>query len=320
MSESEQTGVVPDNSAEKSVGDDINNAKNEDVDLDDHSLLSESNSENEAQATLNREKEAEKADTEETSSLEEEAVKEVPINAKNETEQGAEESSGAAHEEGNLAEEEKVPTPAEEKDEPKAETAIEQEADSEEKADKADVSGDLSSAKHAQPVDTKEQIRLKKLEEARKKIERLKNKKKQNASKVSSAEPISAPNSPLDHQDRNLKPETSSSLLAAEPSSRTYSSEKTVAELNATIAKLNVIIEDRDREIRLLKLDLENEKQNQNQNQNQKQNQAQFSPPHTPRSPQLEEQYTEINFNDWKSYTLDMTSWRSIGSGPVVQF
>lgn len=298
MSESEQISTVADNSAEKLGGEDLNVTKNEVADQDDHSLLSESNDENELNDLVDTKNEVQKADIEEPFLLEEELDKDTPLDADNEAAQTAKESAKAVQKEETLAEE-KVETPTEEKAEVKDETPVEQEVD--------------KAAKHdADPVDTKEQTRLKKLEEARKKIERLKNKKKQNASKMASVEPISAPISPLNQQDSNVTTETSFSPLTVETNSRKSSDEKTIVALNATIAQLKNIIEDRDQEIKFLRLELEKQQPTQKQ--------AQFSAPHNPVSPQIEEQYTEINFNDWKNYTLDMSTWRSIGSGPVVQF
>ena len=176
----------------------------------------------------------------------------------------------------------------------------------------------------AQPVveetpvaDTKEQIRLKKLEEARKKIERLKNKKKQNANKATSIE-ITEPSTDINVANttpinENTNEATPSSIISPTPQiitrDSTSDNDTKINELNNTIERLNKIIEEKDNEIKSLKIQLA------------KQQQQQIQPiTASPYVPQVQEQYPEINFNDWKNYTLDMSAWRSIGSGPIVQF
>jgi hypothetical protein len=146
--------------------------------------------------------------------------------------------------------------------------------------------------------ETKEQTRLKKLEEARKKIERLKNKK--NINNQQSKE------STLIVEDASNKPDTTEF-------NSTNGNDKLI-ELNKIITNLNNTIRDKDAEILKLKNELNKEKQLNKDLQLQAQN------TNIGGSSPLTVSYEPVDFNKWKNYTIDMSEWRSIGSGPIVQF
>ena len=146
--------------------------------------------------------------------------------------------------------------------------------------------------------ETKEQTRLKKLEEARKKIERLKNKKNINNQQSKESTPIV--------EDASNKPDTTEF-------NSTNGNDKLI-ELNKIITNLNNTIRDKDAEILKLKNELNKEKQLNKDLQLQAQN------TNTGGSSPLTISYEPVDFNKWKNYTIDMSEWRSIGSGPIVQF
>ncbi|KAF0273883.1 hypothetical protein FOG51_01454 [Hanseniaspora uvarum] len=146
--------------------------------------------------------------------------------------------------------------------------------------------------------ETKEQTRLKKLEEARKKIERLKNKKNINNQQSKESTPIV--------EDASNKPDTTEF-------NSTNGNDKLI-ELNKIITNLNNTIRDKDAEILKLKNELNKEKQLNKDLQLQAQN------TNTGGSSPLTVSYEPVDFNKWKNYTIDMSEWRSIGSGPIVQF
>lgn len=147
--------------------------------------------------------------------------------------------------------------------------------------------------------ESKDQTRLKKLEEARKKIERLKNKKNINNQQSKESTPVVE--------------ETISKVASAEKSP-TIGNDK-VIELNRIITSLNNTIKDKDAEILKLKAELTKERQlNKDLTKQQTQNTTSIS-----MSP-LTVSYEPVDFNKWKNYTIDMSEWRSIGSGPIVQF
>ena len=146
--------------------------------------------------------------------------------------------------------------------------------------------------------ETKEQTRLKKLEEARKKIERLKNKKNINNQQSKESTPIV--------EDASNKPDTTEF-------NSTNGNDKLI-ELNKIITKLNNTIRDKDAEILKLKNELNKEKQLNKDLQLQAQN------TNIGGSSPLTVSYEPVDFNKWKNYTIDMSEWRSIGSGPIVQF
>lgn len=146
--------------------------------------------------------------------------------------------------------------------------------------------------------ETKEQTRLKKLEEARKKIERLKNKKNINNQQSKESTPIV--------EDASNKPDTTEF-------NSTNGNDKLI-ELNKIITNLNNTIRDKDAEILKLKNELNKEKQLNKDLQLQAQNTNNGG------SSPLTVSYEPVDFNKWKNYTIDMSEWRSIGSGPIVQF
>lgn len=145
---------------------------------------------------------------------------------------------------------------------------------------------------------TKEQARLKKLEEARKKIERLKNKKNINSQQSKDSTPVKE-DSPI----KNVVPEV-----------KVNTEDDKIAELQNVIANLNQTIKEKDSEIVKLKAELIKEKQiNKDlQSQIKSPSSAHINPPSV--------SYETIDFDKWKNYKIDMSEWRSIGSGPIVQF
>lgn len=145
---------------------------------------------------------------------------------------------------------------------------------------------------------TKEQVRLKKLEEARKKIERLKNKKNINHQQSKDATPLK--------EDSLNKEEMLEGAINIE--------DDKIAELKNVIANLNQTIKEKDSEIVKLKAELIKEKQLN------KDLQTQIKTPDNTNINSPLESYETIDFNKWKNYKIDMSEWRSIGSGPIVQF
>jgi len=81
--------------------------------------------------------------------------------------------------------------------------------------------------------------------------------------------------------------------------------------LNKIITNLNNTIKDKDAEILKLKNELNKEKQLNKDLQLQAQN------TNTGGSAPLTVSYEPVDFNKWKNYTIDMSEWRSIGSGPI---
>lgn len=145
---------------------------------------------------------------------------------------------------------------------------------------------------------TKEQARLKKLEEARKKIERLKNKKNINSSQSKESTPLK--------EDNLNKSESDEGKIITE--------DDKLPELQNAIANLNNIIKEKDSEIVKLKAELIKEKQLN------KDLQSQIKTPSSTYVNPQSVSYETIDFNKWKNYKIDMSEWRSIGSGPIVQF
>ncbi|OBA26814.1 hypothetical protein HANVADRAFT_62565 [Hanseniaspora valbyensis NRRL Y-1626] len=290
--------------------------------IQNDSLLSDLDDENKEKEEVVLKEEV-KEEIKEQEEVKEEPVEKEEVEEKKEEVEEKKEEVEEKKEEVEEKKEEVLEEKIEEVEEKKEEVLEEKKEEVEEKKEeveekKEDGIKPESVETSAQPVaDTKEQIRLKKLEQARKKIERLKNKKKQNAKKATSVEITEsstdinlANTTPI---NENTNEATPSSILSPTPQiitrDSTSNNDTKINELNNTIGRLNKIIEEKNSEIKSLKIQLAKQQQQQ-------------IPPNTssPYVPQIQEQYPEINFNDWKNYTLDMSTWRSIGSGPIVQF
>lgn len=145
---------------------------------------------------------------------------------------------------------------------------------------------------------TKEQARLKKLEEARKKIERLKSKKNINNQQSKDSTPVKE-----DSLNKHEVPEANVNI-----------DDDKISELQGVIAKLNQTIKEKDSEIVKLKAELIKERQLN------KDLQSQIKTPSSASIAQPPVSYENIDFDKWKNFKIDMSEWRSIGSGPIVQF
>lgn len=87
-----------------------------------------------------------------------------------------------------------------------------------------------------------------------------------------------------------------------------------ISELQGVIAKLNQTIKEKDSEIVKLKAELIKERQLN------KDLQSQIKTPSSASIAQPPVSYENIDFDKWKNFKIDMSEWRSIGSGPIVQF